>query len=47
MTYKLLRTVIEGGVYDKTDILNKMDFYLLKNRITQKEYVELEQLLVI
>ena len=45
MIYGALKIVINGGNYDCEDTLNKMDFYLLKGRITQKQYSELEVLM--
>lgn len=43
MIYKLLKTKIEKGNYDKEDLLKKMDVYLLRNRITAEQYEELVQ----
>ena len=45
MTYKLIKKVIENGVYDKVDIQNKLDVFLTFNRITQEEYTELQNLI--
>lgn len=45
MIYGALKIVINGGNYDREDTLNKMDFYLLKGRITQEQYNELEALM--
>jgi hypothetical protein len=45
MIYFLIKRVIEGGTYDKKDILNKLDFYLLKDRINQEQYDELFNLI--
>lgn len=41
MIYKMLKTKIERGTYDKDDLLKKMDLYLLKDRITEEQYNEL------
>lgn len=41
MIYRLLKNKITRGTYDKADILNKMDTYLLFNRITEEQYNEL------
>ena len=41
MIYNLLKRVIINGSYDKQELLNKMDVYLLYNRITQAQYDEL------
>lgn len=46
MTYKLCLTVINKGTYGaKEEIKNKLDVFLLNNRITEDEYNELVQLL--
>lgn len=45
MIYKLLKTKIEKGNYDKEDLLKKMDVYLLRNRITAEQYEELVQMM--
>lgn len=45
MTYKLLKKVIESNMYDKNDVLKKMDVFLMFGRINQKEYEELSILL--
>lgn len=45
MTYKLLKKVIESKLYDKSDLLKKMDVFLTFGRITQKEFEELSMLL--
>lgn len=47
MIYGALKIVINGGNYDREDTLNKMDFYLLKGRISQKQYEELEALMTV
>lgn len=41
MIYKLIKRIIETGNYDKTDIQNKLDVYLVFDRITQEQYEEL------
>lgn len=41
MTYTLLKRIIERGGYDRSDILEKMDVFLLNNRITIEQYNEL------
>ena len=43
MIYKMLLKKIEGGNYDKADLLRKMDVYLLCNRITGEQYKELKE----
>lgn len=45
MIYKMLKTKIEKGTYDKEDLLKKMDVYLLKDRITEEQYNELFELM--
>lgn len=45
LTYNLLKRVIQNGGYDKTDVLNKMDVFLMFNRITQDQYKELHDLI--
>lgn len=46
MIYTLLKRVILGGSYDVEDISNKMDLYLMYNRITMAQYEELLALMV-
>ena len=41
MTYARIKMLIQRGVYDKQDMLNKLDVFLLADRITQSEYQEL------
>ncbi|WP_294167799.1 hypothetical protein [uncultured Clostridium sp.] len=46
MTYKLCVTVINKGTYGtKEEMKNKLDVFLLNNRITQEEYNELINIL--
>ncbi len=45
MIYTLLKNKITRGTYDKADVVNKMDTYLLFNRITQEQYDELMALM--
>ncbi len=45
MTYSLCKKLIAKGNYDKADMLNKLDVFLLANRITQDEYKELTTLI--
>ena len=40
MTYNLCKNLIQLGNYDKADMLNKLDVFLLNNRITQEQYTE-------
>lgn len=41
MTYARLKKLIENGVYDKESMLNKLDVFLMANRITEEQYNEL------
>lgn len=41
MTYTYCKRIITGGNYDGTDILDKLDVFLLNNRITDAQYNEL------
>lgn len=46
MTYKLCATVINKGTYGtREEMLEKLDVFLLNNRITEEEYNELLALL--
>ncbi len=39
--YNICKKMILNGNYDKEDMMNKLDIYLLKNRITEEQYTEL------
>jgi len=41
MTYTYCKKLIEINRYEKEDMLNKLDVFLLNNRITEDEYNEL------
>lgn len=41
MTYVYCKKIIQGGKYEKVAMLEKLDVFLLNNRITQAEYTEL------
>lgn len=42
ITYKNCKKVINNGTYgSKEEILEKLDVFLLNNRVTQEEYNEL------
>ena len=41
MQYDLLCKVIKGGKFDKEDILNKLDVYMMLNKISLDQYNEL------
>lgn len=45
MIYKLCMQVIESGNYEYSAMLNKLDVYLLGNRITPEQYTELKGLM--
>lgn len=45
MTYVYCKKIIERGNYDKDDMLNKLDVFLLNNRITEEQYKELAALI--
>ncbi len=41
MTYRNCKKLIELGRYERQDMLNKLDVFLLNDRITQVQYEEL------
>lgn len=41
MTYGYCKKIIANGNYDKNDMLDKLDVFLLAERITRDEYNEL------
>lgn len=45
MTYALIKKIIAKGNYDKDDLMNKLDVFLLAGRITDEQYKELVQML--
>ena len=45
MTYRLCKRVIESGNYYKEEMMQKLDVFLLNNRISQTEYEELVALM--
>ena len=45
MIYTLCKKVIETGNYEYQPMLNKLDIYLLGNRITAEQYTELKGLM--
>lgn len=45
MIYTLCKKVIDGGNYDYQPMLNKLDVYLLSERITPEQYKELKGLM--
>lgn len=45
MIYTLSKKVIESGNYEYQSMLNKLDVYLLGNRITLAQYTELKDMM--
>lgn len=45
MIYALCKKVIESGNYEYQSMLNKLDVYLLGNRITIEQYNELKAMM--
>lgn len=45
MTYKNCKKLIENGRYEYEDMMNKLDVFLLGDRITQSEYEELVKMM--
>ena len=45
MTYRNCKKLIEAGRYEKEDMLNKLDVFLLGDRITRMQYEELVELM--
>ena len=45
MTYKLMKRIIEKGKYDKDSTLQKLDVFLMADRITVEEYQELVEMI--
>lgn len=41
MTYGYCKKIISRGNYDKADMLDKLDVFLLAGRLTDDEYKEL------
>ena len=41
MTYTYCKKIIENGKYEKTEMMDKLDVFLLNNRITDLQYNEL------
>ena len=40
-TYKMCKTLIEKGRYENSDMMMKLDVFLLGDRITKEQYDEL------
>ena len=45
MTYKLLKRIISRGNYDKESMMQKLDVFLIADRITTEEYQELVEMM--
>ena len=45
MTYGYCKKIIASGTYDKNEMKDKLDIFLLANRITDEQYKELTQLI--
>lgn len=45
MTYKNCKKLIEAARYEYDDMMNKLDVFLLGNRITQSQYEDLVQMM--
>lgn len=45
MTYKLMKRIITKGGYDREKTLQKLDVFLMADRITAEEYQELVELM--
>lgn len=45
MTYLNCKKIIENGNYDKESMLEKLDIFLLNNRIDKDQYNELVNLI--
>ncbi|WP_404988159.1 hypothetical protein [Clostridium culturomicium] len=41
MTYRNCKKLIEAGRYEYDDMMNKLDVFLLGDRVTQEQYTEL------
>lgn len=45
MTYALIKKIITKGNYDKDELMDKLDIFLLAGRITDEQYKELTEML--
>ena len=45
MTYTYCKSIIERGNYDAQEMKDKLDVFLLNDRITQEEYSELTKMI--
>ena len=44
MTYTYCKSIIERGKFDAREMKDKLDVFLLANRISQEQYTELVKL---
>ena len=45
MTYGLIKKIIAKGNYDKDELMDKLDVFLLAGRITDEQYKELTEMM--
>lgn len=45
MLFELIKTMVTKGIYEKEDILKKMDVFLLNSRLNEEQYNELVTLM--
>ena len=45
MTYTYCKSIIERGNYDAQEMKDKLDVFLLNNRITDEQYTELVKMI--
>ena len=45
MTYGLIKKVIAKGNYDKDELMDKLDVFLLAGRITEEKYKEIAEMM--
>ena len=45
MTYKLMKRIIQKGGYDREGTMMKLDVFLMAERITVEEYLELVEMM--
>lgn len=45
MTYTYCKKIIQSGNYNRTDMQDKLEIFLLNNRISQEQYTELNELM--
>lgn len=45
MTYTYCKSIIERGKFDAQEMKDKLDVFLLNDRITQEEYSELTKMI--